>query len=329
MPWDAPLQRDLLWLLLGIVFATAIAFVLRGQASLFYYLVAAEGWLTFRQPSRRIGWVVCVVAISLLVNLFYRNLSEAMLWLLPGLPVYLLLAVAAELVVHREDRRVQVERLLSELRLAHRRLEDYTAQAEALAVSDERTRVAREIHDTLGHTMTALDLQLELLVQLPDSQNEARKAAVAQARALAREGLVELRRAVQALQPGVLETFSLPEAIEDLLARFQERTRAKVIWQVDGQAVRLPPPIGIPLYRATQEALTNITRHAAASQVGVVLCFAPEAVTLTVEDDGRGGEPNAGFGLRGLRERAEALGGEFHAGPRHEGGFRLEMRLPR
>ncbi|MFQ5341318.1 MAG: sensor histidine kinase, partial [Anaerolineae bacterium] len=228
--------------------------------------------------------------------------------------------------------------------------------------------LAHEIHDTVGHTLTALDVQLELLARLPSGQTEQRRQAAEQARALVKTGLADVRRAVQALRPAALETFSLPEAIASLAADFQRTTQVHTTWQVEGEITPLPLRLALPLYRAAQEALTNVKRHApAARRVTLQLRYGAEAVVLWVENDGIPATPTSppelggteggpvvlwvendgipatptsppelggteggqgSYGLRGLRERAEALGGTFSAGPDGTGSFRAEMTLP-
>ncbi len=245
-----------------------------------------------------------------------------------------------QVAVRERQARAEVERLAAELEAANRKLREYAAQAEELAVTRERARLAHEIHDTVGHTLTALDVQLELLVRLPSDQTEQRQQTAEQARALVKAGLADVRRAVQALRPAALETFSLPEAIAGLVADFEQITQIRTVWQVEGEVAPLPPRLAVPLYRAAQEALTNVRRHAlTAQQVTLQLHYGPEAVTLSVENAppalrasppklGGTGGGQGGYGLRGLRERAEALGGEFRAGPDEAGGFRVEMSLP-
>lgn len=289
---------------------------------------------------RRWMLIVCTLLVATLATSYgLRGGYEAALLAGIGYLVATVFVVSATQMAVRERRaRAEVERLAAKLAAANRKLRAYAAQVEELAMTRERARLAHEIHDTVGHTLTALDVQLELLARLPLDQTEARQQVVERARMLVKKGLADMRRAVQALRPAALETFSLSEAIAGLVADFEQTTRIKATWRIEGEAVPLPPRLAVPLYRAAQEALTNVRRHApAAQQVTLQLHYGPEAVTLSVENDGvpvspsppSSGEIEGGYGLRGMRERAEALGGTFSAGPDEAGGFRVEMRLPR
>lgn len=323
---------DWLMLLAGAGLCFTLEWGTAVRAAPFFYLVALEGCLAFKiddHPAYRRGWVTAIIALSLVGNGLAGSWEFAWHALLQDLPGYLLVLVVAELLVRQSIYRIRTERLLMEMQGMHRQLQDYTERSEQLVVAQERTRIAREIHDTLGHTLTALDVIIELLVRLPPDQSAQRQAAMDQARKLVKDGLSDLRRAVQALRPGVIETFSISEAISSLVAEFCPSARLVVDWQVEGAEAALPPRLSLPIYRAAQEALTNICRHARASRVVVRLIFSADTVTLRVEDNGCGGEPTFGMGLRGLQERAEALHGHFQAGPRPEGGFRVELILPR
>ena len=294
---------------------------------------------------RRWMLVVCGLIIGTL-GISYGLVGGLEAALLAGIGylVAIVFVVSVTQMAVRERRaRAEVERLAAELAEANLKLRKYAAQAEELAITRERARLAHEIHDTVGHILTALDVQLELLIRLPLDRTEQRQQAAEQARILVKEGVTDMRRAVQALRPAALESFSLPEAIAALVAGFEQMAQIETSWQVEGEVVPLPPRLAVPLYRAAQEALTNIRRHApTAQQVTVRLCYGPEVVALSVENGPPRSPPPAavvsspsaseegrqGYGLRGLRDRAEVLGGAFSAGPDEEGGFRVEMKLP-
>jgi signal transduction histidine kinase len=327
LPFSASVRTDLPYLLSGVVLIVLLGLTLGDRVALFFYLASFEGCSALLDRRWAVGWSAGIMALSSLVAFRVQGgLPDGQTLLQDGL-VYALNLVVTELLIRQESQRTRVERLLTELDAAYRRLRDYTSQAEALAVAQERTRLAREIHDTLGHSLTALDVQLNLLARLPDDAHGARHEAAARSRELVRDGLGELRRAVQALRPGALETFSLPDALAALLRDFEATTGLSTTAAIE--EVTITPVVALALYRATQEALTNVSRHAGARCVRVRLASEEDWVTLTVQDDGQATQAPYGFGLRGLDERAAALGGTLVAVPLETGGFRLTMTLPR
>ena len=210
---------------------------------------------------------------------------------------------------------------LEELRLSR------AAQLESAKV-EERARLAREIHDVLAHTLSALAVQLEtgrvLLEQRPG--DPAGLQAVERAHRLAQDGLVEARRAVGTLRGGPLPG---PAALPALAADFQSDTGVPCRLEVEGEPVRLSSEASLAVYRTAQEALANVRKHARARSVSLRLRWRPDGAELTVEDEG---EPRAwavksGYGLLGIRERAELLGGRLEAGP-GEQGFRVRLWVP-
>ena len=294
--------------------------------------------------SHRQAWLVYGMIVVTLVTAYgLRGGWEAALMAGVGYLAALFFVVyITQTAVRERKARAAMEHLAAELREANRKLRAFADQAEELAVTRERARLAHEIHDTVGHTLTALDVQLALLARLPPGQTEQRRQAAQEAQSLVKDGLADMRCAVAALRPAALESFSLPVAIDGLVTQFTHSTGIPTDWTIDGEeadlTLTLPLPLALPLYRAAQEALTNIKRHAAStSRVDIVLRYEPDAVVLTVtnarptqeNDRPKVKRKNGGHGLAGLRERAEMLGGTLEAGPDEAGGFRVEMRLPR
>lgn len=221
----------------------------------------------------------------------------------------------------REEKR-RTEELLQEV-LANRE-----AQIRAAAL-DERARLAREIHDVLAHTLSALTIQLEGTRMLVGSETRDGRAVEAVDRAwkLAREGLDETRRAVGALRGDALPG---PELLPDLASGFERDSGIPCLLSVEGEAHDLGSDARLALYRTAQEALTNIRKHADASSVSLRLRYLPEWTELTVENQGMARQssiPGGGYGLNGMRERAELLGGCLEAGPTAT-GFRVYLRVP-
>jgi signal transduction histidine kinase len=213
------------------------------------------------------------------------------------------------------------------LESAQRKLEEASRQAGVLA---ERQRLAREIHDTLAQSFASVVVHLEAAEGALGSP--AAIQHIDQARNTAREGLSEARRLVWALRPEILEGIPLPEALRQLLQRWQSVSSQEARFTLAGEPRPLHPEIELSLLRITQEALSNVRKHAQANLVNVTLSYLDGLVMLDIQDDGIGLDPRAasggGFGLRSIRERVEALGGEFTVESERGRGTVLAVSLP-
>jgi signal transduction histidine kinase len=236
---------------------------------------------------------------------------------------------AGYLFVIAFTRLAQRERTAREsLEQAHRQLSEYAAQVERLATARERNRLARDVHDSLGHYLTVINVQLEIVTKLMDADPARAREAAARAKELASEGLAEVRRSVAALRPSSLDDLPLPQAIRHL-ADDARGAGLVVLFEQTGSAHPLSPQIEIVLYRTAQESLTNIRRHAHASAVEMRLTYDSEAVCLRIHDNGVGRQSAQDHvGLSGLHERVTALSGSLRAENHPEGGFVVEVRLP-
>ena len=237
--------------------------------------------------------------------------------------------VAFTQTAQRERRaRQQLEILYQHLDQANRQLAEYAGQVERLATARERNRLAREVHDSLGHYLTVISVQLEIVTKLIGSNPNRAGEAAARAKELASEGLSEVRRSVAALRPSPLDDQPLPQAIRGLADTMRDAGLIVSFEQV-GAARPLSPEIETVLYRAAQESLTNVRKHAHASSVNVQLAFEPETVRVQVRDNGIGRQDSRdGVGLMGLRERVAALDGSVRAENHPDGGFVVEVMLP-
>jgi signal transduction histidine kinase len=212
------------------------------------------------------------------------------------------------------------------LRLAQR-------QEERAATEAERSRLAREIHDTLAQGFAGIVTQLQAAEQASDDATRRRHADAALA--LAREGLAEARRSVQALRPIALDALGLRDAVAAAARRWAERTGIPVEVHATGESRPLPTDAEVALLRAAQEALANVERHAEAHRVALTLRYTARGVRLEVLDDGRGFDPAAprradaagGYGLVAMRERIEALAGDLvvESAPGRGTAIRIEV----
>ncbi|MGB9753425.1 sensor histidine kinase [Roseiflexus castenholzii] len=230
-----------------------------------------------------------------------------------------------------EAQRARAEELLAQLKASHDELRAARERELKMAAIEERVRLARDIHDGLGHYLTILNVQLQAASRLLQRDPERAAAVIATCREVAQTALDEVRRSVAAMQPSPLDGHSLDVAIERLIDDFRLSTAIDVRFVQAGDLPALPQTLAMTLYRAVQEGLTNARKHGNASQIDVTLTFLPETARLTIRDNG---QPNndahegSGFGLTGLRERIERLGGVLRAGPLPEGGFLLDIVAP-
>jgi signal transduction histidine kinase len=221
------------------------------------------------------------------------------------------------------ERTAEAERLVVELR------ESRAAQAEAAALA-ERQRLAREVHDVLAHTLSGLLVQLEGARLVAEQEGSPELAATLEhAHGLARSGLLETRRAIGMLRD---EQLPGPESLPALVRDFERDTGVPCRLVVSGRPRPYGPQARLALYRVAQEALTNVRRHAAAQRVELALDHSAAGARLTVadlaDDPARAGGPACpGYGLSGMRERAELLGGTLTA-TATDRGFTVELWVP-
>lgn len=192
----------------------------------------------------------------------------------------------------------------------------------------ERLRVARELHDEVGQTLTGLLLQVDgAMRSLPADA----RGALEEIRERARESLQDVRRIAQRLRPEALDDLGLPSALMTLATRLEAQSQLHVVRAIDSELPPLGPETELAFYRVAQEALTNVARHADADTVELELRPVDAHLRLTVRDDGRGLDGNeapAAGGLRGMRERALLVGGALTVGPAGTGGAEVRLDVP-
>jgi signal transduction histidine kinase len=243
-----------------------------------------------------------------------------------GLAAWLLVLFAvAEIARSRRERAIEAERT--------------RAEESARRASEERLRIARELHDVLAHNISLMNVQAGVALHLIDERPEQAREALAAIKQASNEALGELRSVLDILRYGNENVPRSPTSgladLENMISR-AEAAGVRVTKSVTGAPVPLPPKVDLAALRIVQEALTNVTRHAGRAHAQIKIDYGDRDLTVTVEDDGGDGTHQAsavppsggGRGIRGMRERAAALGGEVNAGPRPEGGFAVRARLP-
>jgi len=215
---------------------------------------------------------------------------------------------------------------------ARKTLEVHASTLEELATSRERNRMARELHDTLAHSLSATAVQLEAVKALWDEDPARAKEMLDQSLEGARGGLGEARRAIQALRASPLEEWGLAGAIRHLGAAVEARSSLAVDVEIGDGLDELEPNLEQAIYRITDEAITNALRHSEASRIDVALDRKGRRLVLEVRDDGRGFDanaavPNGHVGIAGMRERAALVGGALHVDSRTGDGTTVRLEL--
>ncbi|HBB34177.1 MAG TPA: two-component sensor histidine kinase [Cyanobacteria bacterium UBA8803] len=239
-----------------------------------------------------------------------------------GLTLLFILILVNALLAERQSR----EKLL----LANEQLRQYALRIEDQAKLQERNRIAREIHDALGHALTAQSIQLEnaLLFLPPDA--EKTRSFLEESQRLGARALQEVRRSIATLRSDPLQGRSLEGAIAKAITEFQTSTGIAPHYTLQ-LSQPIPTEISTALYRIIQESLTNIYKHSAATQVSIDLQQSYHTIHLQIGDNGQGFDPErntTGFGLQGMRERTTALGGQFQLSSQPGKGCRITVSIP-
>ncbi|MFI1018448.1 sensor histidine kinase [Streptomyces sp. NPDC020965] len=256
-----------------------------------------------------------------------------------------LLTMIAYFVQHEEERSAARAATIAELERTNtalqRALDDNAAlstqlliQAREAGIADERRRLAAEIHDTIAQGLTGIITQLQVVANTPDQS--AAQEHLNRATDLARHSLGEARRSVRNLAPVGLAHEGLPQALRRMISQWSEQTGVRADLTLTGTAQRLHGEVSATLLRTAQEALSNASKHASASRVGVTLSFMDGEVALDVRDDGRGFDPltlpartgTSGFGLDGMRARATRIAGSLTVESEPGYGTAVSARVP-
>ena len=334
-PGPSPWERPLLWLqlLLAYLFLWLDG---TGIGAILLIILIAESQISHsRSVGNRIFIFSLVGFLAIgLVGAWFRGQWSAdriSTLLINGIFFFFAFGISVLARLQHEEREraqealARLERSQRELESAHAQLMKSSRQREELATIAERNRLAREIHDTLVHSLTGIIVGLEAARRLIAVDPELSSEKLHQIGEQARSGLEEIRRSVRAWRPRELERGDFQSAVRGLAQEVADRGPRIDLHFGD---VVLPPHLELPFYRIVQEGITNSIRHGEAERVEITLFSSAAGITLTVEDDGRGaGEAEEGHGLRGMRERMAEVGGGIEFADIEPHGFRIRAEV--
>lgn len=314
-------SRSVFLLCLVLVMRSCLIFKQSGQLVVLGLSLLTYGTLLLSRPIVPKNFKPDLIAMS-----WDWRLSNILLFSLTL--VFALLLINA-LLAERQSRE-QLEIAHQQLEITNQQLCQYALRIEDQATLQERNRIAREIHDGLGHTLAAQTIQINNTLLFWESNNHKALTFLKQAKQLGAEALLEIRRSLSVLRSNPLQGQSLKSAIEKLLTDFQQTTGIEPSCKID-LPYTLPTEVNTALYRIVQESLTNICKHAQATSVTVGLLAHTGMIHLSIEDNGKGFNPTqntTGFGLQGMRERAVALGAQLNLHSQLGTGCCISVSLP-
>ncbi len=264
----------------------------------------------------------------------YGAANDQLLQLAPQFLAGIIFVLVFTLLERRSEReKHRAEGLLKELQIANIELKAAQHKEKELAIAEERMRMARDIHDGLGHHLTVLSIQLQAAAKLVVRNPEAAGDAIRTCREEAQAALEEVRRSVGVMRQSPAESQPLDLMLGSLVQEFGAHTGVETRFDQKGAPVELTTFAQQTLFRTVQESLTNIQKHGRGVQhILVTLEYQPANIRLAVSDDGEKmgtlSTGPAGYGLQGLKERVDQLGGEFCCGPGLNRGFQVDVTIP-
>lgn len=279
------------------------------------------------------GKIVYIVASVMVTGFLLRDLFSGcchVFHLMVNYSFIVFACLTGGLIRYAYQMKNRSQQLYQELEASYQKLQEHTQTVKQLAKEEERNRIAREIHDTVGHTVTALIVQLEaarkLMAQAPDKSLRLMQTV----EELARSIYQEIRFAIEKMNQADWEKMTLVELCEQVLSDFAKLTRLTYSFEIAGKSpASISQTYKFHLYRILQETLTNAKRHGKATQVRVKLRFAKAGIQLKIEDNGIGSDQlQIGFGLKNLQRRVEDLGGRCKFVTSAGKGFRTIICLP-
>jgi len=312
------------------------AFALTGRGEIVFLLFMQVAQIATTQGVWPAGVLASLAGLgaSLGILKFYGSSNESVIQFgaqfLTGMIFVLVFTLLA---MRAEKEKMRAEGLLRELQAANIELKAAQQKEKELAIAEERMRMARDIHDGLGHHLTVLSIQLQAADKLVERNPQAAAEAIQTSRSEVRAALEEVRRSVSVMRETPEVSQPLDLMLKGLVQDFDEHTGLTAEFESKGTAYDLASFARQTLYRAVQESLTNIQKHGkGVKRIQVLLEYSPENVHLLVSDDGEKPDMDlsaqAGFGLQGLKERVDQLGGMFCCGPGKLHGFQVDVTIP-
>jgi len=300
--------------------------------SVLFFVLTLQAMYVFEE---RVGfcWVITFIIFMAAMMLYGFGIGEGLGFIINYTIAYLMVAGFVAITRRTERAQEESQRLLSELQIAHQQLQSYAAQVEELTAEEERSRLARNLHDSVAQTIFSMTLTAEAAKILVDRDINQTVEQLDKLLELARSALAEMRSLIFKLHPTVVAEQGLIPALHQYLSNLEDHNKLKVDLQIAGEP-NLPTRQAQRLFYILRESLNNIVKHAKVDEASVALRFDDDRISLSVEDHGQGFDVNTmelskgKMGLTSMRERIEKLGGTLTIDSRIGEGTRVRVNVP-
>jgi signal transduction histidine kinase len=271
--------------------------------------------------------IVYIVTMGSIEWYLYKRFEEIGYFITCSFIVFA--GIVSYLINYYQGARRDTMQLYAQLKQSHERLQDYALKTEEWAATRERVRIARDIHDTVGHKLTALLVQMQAARKLSRLDSLRSEQIYLECEDLIRSSLQEVRLSVRAIRDEPIKSTSLNDSLEKLSEEFTKFAEVQTIFEVDGVPVPLPGDLQLTAYRIVQESLTNAQKHGHAKNAKILLAYSEAEFSLCISNDGdMPVELKPGFGLINLQERVKEWNGEVHFRMDQKMGFAVEVKFP-
>lgn len=301
----------------------------------YFYVLIAAGFMLKRKSRLVVSFAIVAAAfvkyLKFIQALFWEpipeNISFVISYIFFTFMVYITIAVFFNYSRMLSEEKAELDRLNNELLIANKLLEEKNEKIRELTIFEERNRIAREIHDSVGHHLTGLVMNLDFCEKLAANKPSMAAEQISKCRMIAKECLSEIRRSVKALKPAAVENHSLMKSLNELAVSSKDKLSVDVVLNIQGDKYVTKPDFDAAVYRACQEGITNSVRHGKSTDIQIDIEYSPKEFLLSVKDNGKGCEKiNIGSGLTGMKERFEHFNGivAFDG----SNGFEIRIKVP-
>ncbi len=314
--------------LLLLVFANVIAYVKDGKVKIFFVAMAIAGYLV--ADYELLSIYTPLYSVSDYIR-YYPSSTQQYLFsiynVIISLNIILFIVYCVYVINAQRGTIEEVNQLYHELQTANEQLKEYADMSERMAQTRERNRLAREIHDTLGHTLTGITAGLDACLAIIDVAPDQTKKQLEMLSQVSRDGIKEIRRSVNELRPDALERLSLEVAIRKMVMDMSKVSDVEIYFETEEKHLKFDEDEENAIYRVIQESITNAVRHGQAKKIWITLKKIDGEILLVIKDNGIGCEEiKSGFGTKHIKERIEMLKGTVSFDGRN--GFTVTARIP-